>query len=124
MKNIILVLLFTSGVYAQKQLFNVQQYCIDEKPLKQGQCDLKGNEYSFLFLDAKKKEVVFFLTEIKFQYQITATQTDSSHTIYTLKNDAGETTMKVNNTNTKIEFRSPDRNVFLTVGKSTKAEKE
>lgn len=123
MKNLILLLLLTSGVYAQKQVFNVQQYCIDEKPLKEGQCDQKGNEYSFLFLDPDKKEVVFFLTEIKFEYQITATQADSNYTIYTLKNDRGESTMKVNNAKTKIEFRSPERHIFLTVGKSTKAEK-
>ena len=123
MKNLILLLLFTTGVYAQKQVFNVQQYCIDEKPLKQGQCDQKGNEYSFLFLDAKKKEVVFFLTNIKFQYQIVTAQTDPNHTIYTLKNDSGQTTMKVNTARTKIELLSNDRNVYLTVGKSTKAEK-
>lgn len=124
MKTLLLLLLLTTGVYAQKQVFNVQHYCVDEKPLKQGQCDQKGNEYSFLFLDVPKKEVVFFLTNIKFQYQITATQSISGYTVYKLQNDSGETTMKVNTAKTKIELLSPDSNIILTVGKSTKAEKE
>ena len=121
MKNLILMLLLTSGVYAQKQVFNVQQYCIDEKPFMKGQCDITGNEYSFVFLEIQKKEVVFFLTELKFKYQITDTKADATHTIYTLKNETGETTMTVNNARTKIAFLAPHRNIFLTVGKSTKA---
>lgn len=120
MKKIIIMLLLTSGVYAQKQIFNVQQYCIDEKPLKNKECDITGNEYSFLFLDVKEKEVVFFLTEIKFKYQIIDFKKDSNNTVYKLKNDFGETEMKVNNAKTKIEIISPDRTIFLTVGKSTK----
>ena len=122
MKRIVLMLLLTSGVYAQKQVYNVQQYCIDEKPFKQGQCDMSGNEYSFVFLDVKKSEVVFYLTEVKFQYQIITTQTDSSSTIYTLKNGIDETMMKVNNAKSKIEFLTPNRHIYLTVGKSTKSE--
>lgn len=121
MKKLILMLLLTSGVYAQKQVFNVQQYCIDEKPFTKGECDVTGNEYSFVFLEIQKKEVVFFLTELKFQYQIIDTKADATHTIYTLKNETGETTMKVNNARTKIAFLAPNRNIFLTVGKSTKA---
>lgn len=114
------MLLLTTGVYAQKQVFNVQQYCIDEKPFKQGQCDTAGNEYSFVFLNVERKEVVFYLTELKFQYQIIATKADATHMIYTLKNETGETTMTLNNARTKIEFFTPNRNIFLTVGKSTK----
>jgi hypothetical protein len=120
MKKVILMLLLISGVYAQKQVFNMQHYCIDEKPLKNGECDTSGNEYSFVFLDVKKSEVVFFLTDIKFEYQITATKTDSNNTSYTLKNDSGKMKMKVNNAKTKIEFLAPERRIVLTVGKSTK----
>lgn len=120
MKKLIFMLLLTSGVYAQKQVFNVQQYCIDEQPLKNGDCDTKGNEYSFVLLDVKQREVVFFLTDIKFEYEIIASKTDSNNVIYTLKNDFGQTEMKVNNTKTKIEFLNSKRNIFLTVGKSTK----
>jgi hypothetical protein len=112
--------LITSGVYSQRQVFNVQQYCIDEKPFRNAECDNKGNEYSFVFLDIKKNEVVFFLTEIKFEYQIVESKKDSNNTIYLLKNDSGTTEMKVNNAKTKIEFLNPNRHIFLTVGKSTK----
>lgn len=120
MKNLIMLLLLTCSAYSQKQVFNVQQYCIDEMPLKKGECDISGNEYSFLFLDVKEKEVVFFLTEIKIKYQIIDFKKDSNNTVYRLKSDFGETEMKVNNAKTKIEIISPDRTVFLTVGKSTK----
>ena len=120
MKKLIFMLLLTSGVYAQKQVFNVQRYCIDEKPFKKGECDSTGNEYSFVFLDVKKQEVVFFLTELKFEYQIIAFKTEATGTTYTLKNDKGNMEMKVNNTLTNIEFSTPERHIFLTVGKSTK----
>ena len=36
---------------AQEQVFNVQKYCVDELPIKKGQCDISGNEYSWVFLD-------------------------------------------------------------------------
>jgi hypothetical protein len=121
MKNVImLLLLLTSGVYAQRQVFNVQEYCIDEKPFRKGTCDISGNEYSFVFLDVSKQEVVFFLTELKFEYQIIGSNSDSENTIYTLKNKTGETEMKVSNTKTQIEFHTPERHIYLTVGKSTK----
>lgn len=122
MKKLIFMLLLTSGLYAQRQVFNVQRYCIDEKPLKNGECDIDGNEYSFVFLDVKKKEVVFFLTDLKFEYQIIATKMGSDNTSYTLKNSFGETEMKVNKANNKIEFLTPLRHILLTVGKSTKSE--
>lgn len=120
MKKIIGLLLLTSSIYSQKQVFNVQRYCIDEQPLAKGDCDITGNEYSFVFLDPKKHEVVFFLTEIKFEYQIIDSKKDSNNTIYILKNDLGDIEMKVNDAKTKIEFLYPDRHIFLNVGKSTK----
>ncbi|WP_333599866.1 hypothetical protein [Flavobacterium sp.] len=122
MKKVMLLFLLTSGVYAQKQVFNVQQYCIDEKPLQQGECDQSGNEYSFVFLDVKKHEVVFYLTDLKFVYQIIDAKTNAVATTYKLKNDLGETEMKVNKAQTSIEFLNPERHVLLTVGKSTKSE--
>lgn len=120
MKKIILMLLLTSGLYAQKQVFNVQHYCIDEKPFAKGQCDIEGNEYSFVFLNQKKKEVVFFLTEIKFIYQIVSSKKTTDQTVYLLKNDSDEVEMRINNKKTKIEFLSPNRHIVLKVGKSTK----
>ena len=120
MKKLIFMLLLTSGVYAQKQVFNVQRYCIDEKPFKKKECDKAGNEYSFVFLDEKKKEVVFFLSDIKFEYQITGFKKDANNTYYTLRNNKGIVEMKVSKGKTKIEFIGPERHVFLIVGKSTK----
>ena len=120
MKKLIFMLLLTSGVYAQKQVFNVQRYCVDEKPFKKGECDNAGNEYSFVFLDEKKKEVVFFLTDLKFEYQIIGSKKEANNTYYTLKNNTDTVEMKVNNGKTMIEFIGPERHVFLTVGQSTK----
>ena len=65
MKKILFILLLSSGVYAQQEVFNVQQYCVDVKPFKKGECNLSGNEYSFVFLDTKKKDVTFFFTNTK-----------------------------------------------------------
>jgi hypothetical protein len=120
MKNILIMLLLTTGVYAQKQVFNVQQYCIDEKPLQNGDCDIKGNEYSFVFLDVKKSEVVLFLSDIKFVYQIIASKKDANYTLYALKNGVSHAEMRLNGDKTKIEFLQPSRHIKLTVGKSTK----
>jgi hypothetical protein len=122
MKKVLLLLLLTSGVYAQRQVFNVQQYCIDETPFRDKSCDISGNEYSFVFLDVNKSEVVFFLTELKFEYQIISTKSEVENTIYTLKNKTGTTKMQINKAKTKIEFLSSERHIYLTVGKSTKSE--
>jgi hypothetical protein len=43
------------SIYAQEQVFNVQRYCVDEKPFKQGECNISGNEYSFVFLDIQNE---------------------------------------------------------------------
>ena len=124
-KLILLVLLLVAcGTYSQTKVYNVQHYCIDEKPFNAGQCDISGNEYSFVFVDLKKGEVKFFLTQMKFEYQIIATKKEAAHTLYTLKNEVGTVGMKVNNEQTKIEFLAPNRNIYLTVGKSTKAAPE
>ncbi|MBC7495306.1 MAG: hypothetical protein H7221_09890 [Flavobacterium sp.] len=120
MKKLIFMLLLTSGVYAQQQVFNVQRYCIDEKPFKKGSCDSVGNEYSFVFLDEKKKKVVFFLTDLKFEYQITGFKKDANNIYYTLANNTSIVEMKISNGKRNIEFNGPDRRVFLTVGRSTK----
>lgn len=121
MKTFILLLLMTSGLYAQKQVFNVQQYCIDEQPGKKSDCDISGNAYSFVFMDAMKKEVVLFLTDSKFKYQIVKSETHPNYTSYTLNDGQSESVMQVNKQKNKIEFLSANRNVYLTVGKSTKS---
>ena len=55
MKKLILMLLMSSGAFAQQRVYNVQQYLIDEKPFHKGEYDLKGNEYSFIFINNDKK---------------------------------------------------------------------
>jgi hypothetical protein len=125
MKKFLFILLLTSGVYAQQEVFNVQQYCVDTKPFKKGQCDLAGNEYSFVFLDNKKKEVVFFFTDTKLKYKIlesNVVKANPSITSYTLVNENGITEMKINKQRTKIEFIDASNHIYLTVGTSTKAE--
>ncbi|MES2576885.1 MAG: hypothetical protein V4589_04690 [Bacteroidota bacterium] len=124
MKKIIVLLLLTSGMYAQEQVFNVQRYCIDEQPFKQGECNITGNEYSFVFLDTQKRDVVFFLTVTKMKYKIVDSgilPQDRNYTFYTLENENEQVEMIVNQQHTKIEFLYPDNHIYLTVGKSTKA---
>ncbi|RKS14632.1 hypothetical protein [Flavobacterium sp. 120] len=124
MKKIIVLLLLTSGLYAQEQVFNVQRYCIDEQPFKQGECNITGNEYSFVFLDTQKRDVVFFLTATKMKYKIVDSgilPQDKNYTFYTLENENEQVEMRVNQQHTKIEFLYPDNHIYLTVGKSTKA---
>jgi hypothetical protein len=70
MKYLILLLLMSGFMYAQEQVFNVQRYCVDALPFKTGECDIAGNEYSFVFLDKKKNDVVFFFTNLKLKYKI------------------------------------------------------
>src|SRR4051812_25842986 len=122
MKKLILMLLVCGSMAAQKKVFNVQLYCIDEKPFKKGSCDITGNEYSFVFMDAAKKEVTFFLTQMKLKYEILASNTDeadSQYTAYVLKGENGLVDMRINKKQTKIEFLYPDKKIYLTVGKST-----
>ncbi|MFV5693747.1 hypothetical protein ACM55K_17125 [Flavobacterium sp. LT1R49] len=124
MKKIISMLLITGGLYAQEQVFNVQRYCIDEEPFKKGECDRTGNEYSFVFLDTKKSNVVFFLTEMRLKYKIVKSGVfsfDPNYTVYTLENEKEQIEMRINKQNTKIEFLYPNNHIYLTVGKSTKA---
>ncbi|MDI5888186.1 MULTISPECIES: hypothetical protein [Flavobacterium] len=124
MKKIIVLLLLTSGLYAQEQVFNVQRYCIDEQPFKQGECNITGNEYSFVFLDTQKRDVVFFLTATKMKYKIVDSgifHLDRNYTFYTLENENEQVEMRVNQQHTKIEFLFPNNHIYLTVGKSTKA---
>ena len=123
MKKLIIMLLFTSSIYAQEHVFNVQRYCVDEFPFKKGDCDISGNEYSFVFLDTKKNDVVFFFTDMKMKYKIVNSfvcATDSNYTEYTLEGEKGQVEMKVNKQNTKMEFLYPNNHIYLTVGKSTK----
>jgi len=125
MKKLVLMLMFATAMSAQQQVFNVQLYCIDEKPFKKGSCDVKGNEYSFVFLDEKKKEVVFFLTQMKLKYEIVSVNVDEgdpNYNAYVLKNENGLIDMRINKQRSKIEFRYPDKHIYLTVGKSTKLE--
>lgn len=124
MKKLLIILLLTSCTYAQQKVYNVQQYCVDTKPFKKGECNLSGNEYSFVFLDIKKKEVVFFFTNTKLKYNIVEFHQEdinSNMTSYTLANEKGLTEMKINKQKTKIEFTDAINHIYLTVGKSTKS---
>jgi hypothetical protein len=124
MKKLLFLFLLTSCIYAQKEVFNVQKYCIDAKPFKKGQCDISGNEYSFVFLDTQKKEVIFFFTNVKIKYKILETQPETKNKneiSYSLANDKGVTEMKINNQKTKIEFLDATNHIYLTVGKSKKS---
>ena len=124
MKKIIVLLLLSGGMYAQEQVFNVQRYCIDEKPFRQGECNIAGNEFSFVFLDTQKRDVVFFLTATKMKYKIVDSgivSQDRNYTFYTLENENEQVEMRINQQHTKIEFLYPNNHIYLTVGKSTKA---
>lgn len=124
MKKLIFVFLLTGSIYAQEQVFNVQRYCVDEKPFKQGECNISGNEYSFVFLDTQKREVVFFLTSTKMKYKIINSgvlASDKNYTSYTLENEQGQVEMRINKQQTLIEFMHPNTRIYLTVGTSTKA---
>ncbi|MFV5701055.1 hypothetical protein ACM55F_04195 [Flavobacterium sp. XS2P12] len=123
MKKIIVMMSLTGGMYAQEQVFNVQRYCIDEKPFRQGECNVAGNEYSFVFLDTKKRDVVFFLTATKMKYKIVDSgifPLDRNYTFYTLENEQEQVEMRINKQHTRIEFLYPNNHIYLTVGKSTK----
>jgi hypothetical protein len=125
MKKFLFLLMLTSGVYAQPEVFNVQRYCVDVKPFKKGDCDISGNEYSFVFLDAQKKEVTFFFTDSKLKYKITESYTDESDPNFTwhlLINEKGPMQMRINKQKTRIEFIDATNHIYLTVGKSTKSE--
>ena len=124
MKKLIFVFLLTGSIYAQEQVFNVQRYCVDEKPFKQGECNISGNEYSFVFLDTQKREVVFFLTSTKMKYKIinsSVFSSDKNYTSYTLENEQERVEMRINKQQTRIEFFHPNTHIYLTVGTSTKA---
>ena len=123
MKKLIFVFLLTGSIYAQEQVFNVQRYCVDEKPFKQGECNISGNEYSFVFLDTQKREVVFFLTATKMKYKIINSgvfSLDKNYTTYTLENEQEQVEMRINKQQTRIEFLYPNTRIYLTVGTSTK----
>lgn len=115
--------LLTGAMYAQEQVFNVQRYCIDEKPFKQGECNVTGNEYSFVFLNAQKREVVFFLTASKMKYKMVRSgvlSLDRNYTSYLLENEKEQVEMRINKQQTRIEFLYPNNRIYLTVGSSTK----
>lgn len=121
------MLLICSSAFAQKQVYNVQWYCVDEKPFKKEQCDISGNEYSFVFVDVAKKEVVFFFTSMKLKYSISDSypdSTDANYNYYILENEHGRVDMRINKAGNKIEFIHPDKIIYLTVGKSTKLERQ
>jgi hypothetical protein len=121
---ILSLLLFSGAVRAQKQVYNIQHYCIDEKPLKHTGCDIEGNEYSFLFVDPDKKQVTLFLSDTKMAFAIVGIATDetSGSTVYTLRNTEGTTQLTVNKPQNNIVLSSPVRRITLKAGKSTKME--
>ena len=125
MKKLLFVLLFASAaVSAQKKVYNVQQYCIDEKPFERKTCDIEGNEYSFVFLDESKKEVTLFLSNTKMPFKIKSSvvsQADPQYRVYTILDEKGVYEMRLNRQGTKMEFHLPDNRIFLTVGASTKS---
>ena len=124
MKKIFFLFLLSGTIYAQEQVFNVQRYCIDEKPFKPGECNILGNEYSFVFLDKQKSEVVFFLTATKMKYKIVNSgifPLDHNYTFYTLENSQEHIEMRINKQQTRIEFLYPSNHIYLTVGVSTRA---
>jgi hypothetical protein len=123
MKYFIALLLLSGSMYSQDQVFNVQRYCVDAHPFKIGECDISGNEYSFVFLDIKKNDVVFFFTNMKLKYKITNSVVyapDPNYILYSLENEKGTVDMKINKQHTKMEFLYPNNHIYLTVGKSTK----
>jgi hypothetical protein len=123
MKHFISLLLLSGAMYSQEQVFNVQRYCVDETPFRTGECDVSGNEYSFVFLDRKKNDVVFFFTNMKLKYKIMKAvvySPDPNYMLYSLENEKGTVDMKINKQNTKMEFLYPNNHIYLTVGKSTK----
>jgi len=124
MRKLIFMLLLTGSIYSQEEVFNVQRYCIDEKPLRKGECDISGNEYSFVFLDIAKKEVVLFLTDTRMEYKIVSSgvASDPKFTSYLLENDKGQIEMKINKPKNRMEFLLRDTHIYLTIGKSTKME--
>lgn len=123
MKSLIVMLLFTCTIYSQKQVYNVQKYCIDERPFKATGCDISGNEYSFVFIDNKSKQVVLFLSNQRMEYQIAAPVkfTSNGDTVYALQNGTGPGELRISKLNTKMLFTFAERNIMLTVGKSTKS---
>lgn len=128
MKKIFFAVAFVfafATVHAQKQIYNVQWYCVDEKPFKNGQCDVSGNEYSFVFVEPSKKQVAFFFASMKLKYTIVDSYKDTNdpnYQYYVLESGNGRTYMRINKAGNKIEFIEPDKVIYLTVGKSTKLE--
>ncbi len=116
------MLCLSSGVFAQEKIYNVQHYCIDNKPLTSNSCDSQGNEYSFVFVDRSKGEVVLFLSDNKITYSIVEEVKGKSAEVtgYKLKNAQGLVDMTINAQKTRIEFLEPSRKITLKVGKSTK----
>lgn len=123
MKNWIafLLLAFSATVFSQEKIYNVQWYCVDEKPFAAKQCDISGNEYSFVFLDEKKQEVVFFFTSMKIKYAISSVdKTDKGFARYDLIREGRPTEMRIYSSGKKIEFHDEDRLIELITGASTK----
>ena len=122
MKILLLMLSLSTGLFAQEQIFNVQQYSIDNKPFKTQGYDLTGNIYSFVFVDKSKNEVVLFLsdTQIKYTIEEEIKGTSTTPTSYKLRNADGVVEMSINKSKTKIEFLEANRRISLKVGKSTK----
>jgi hypothetical protein len=124
MKILWLVLLFAVPLVAQQKVYNIQEYCIDKAPFKNGKCDQRGNDYSWVFIDENKKEVSLFLSQTKLQYAITYMgqhATERDFILYTLTNAEGSIDMKINKGGDKIVFIYPNYRIFLKAGKSTKS---
>ncbi len=121
---LILLLLVSAAVQAQKKVYNVQHYCVDEKPFAKGECDISGNEYSFVFMDEAKKEVKLFLTNVRMAFRIESSvvsQLDPQYRVYTLSDAKGTYEMRINKAGNRMEFHLPDNRILLTVGASTKS---
>ncbi len=114
------MLIFTSGMVAQEKIYNVQQYCVDNKPFTALGCDVSGNEYSFVFIDSAKKEVVLFLSDTKLSYELVKNDASAEIQKLTLRSVEGITEMTVSANETQIELVNPQRRIKLKVGKSTK----
>ena len=125
MKKIILLLLISVGAFAQRKVYNVQKYCVDQEPFKTGQCDITGNAYSFVFVDETAKSVVFFFTDMKMRYNIKSSnvsEIDPQWKVFMIEDEKGVAEMRVNSSKKKIEFHFPNNRIYLTVGESTKLE--
>jgi hypothetical protein len=119
-----LMLMIVCVAHAQKTVYNVQNYCIDEYPLRAGSCDQAGTEYSFVFVDIAKGDVTLFLADNKLKYQVLK-QVESANNrmaTYLIEDKSGKGQMSINSQGKKIIFEFPQRRITLKTGASTRAD--